>query len=134
MKLDFSINELVDNFAAFDDWEDRYQYLIELGKSLPPMNPADRTEENRVHGCMSNVWLVARIGSDGRFYFDADSDALIVKGLIALLKIIYTGKTKAEIRGVDIADIFTKLGLDHHLSPNRRNGFYAMVERIGRLS
>ena len=130
MKLDFSINQLLENFAAFDDWEDRYQYLIELGKFMPPMDEADKIEKNKVHGCMSQVWMKASITKDGLFDFVADSDALIVNGLIAVLKIIYGGKTKEEILKIDIGNIFEKLGLDRHLSLNRRNGFYAMVERI----
>lgn len=134
MTLDLSIDLLLENFAAFDSWEDRYQYLIELGKSLPPMRPEDKTEENKVQGCMSQVWMTTRSTQDNRFDFDADSDAMIVKGLIALLKVIYAGKSKAEISKIDIVGIFTQLGLDRHLSPNRRNGFYAMVERIRLLS
>ena len=134
MNSELSIDVLLENFAAFDDWEDRYQYLIELGKSLPVMLAEDKTEENKVHGCMSRVWMTTRVLSGDRFDFDADSDAMIVKGLIAVLKIIYSGRTREDISTIDIVGIFTRLGLDRHLSPNRRNGFYAMVERIKMLS
>lgn len=125
-----SVAELLENFALFDNWEDRYQYLIELGKSLPPMDPVDKSEDNRVQGCLSQVWMKPLPGPGGRLDFAADSDALIVRGLIAVLRIIYAGKTSAEVASTDVAGIFAQLGLDRHLSPNRRNGFYAMVERI----
>ena len=130
MTLNLSIDHLLENFAAFEDWEGRYQYLIELGKLLLPMAEADKTEETKVRGCISQVWIKPKWRHDGRFDFDGDSDAMIVKGLVAILKIAYAGKTSDEIAQLDIQALFTKLGLDQHLSPNRRNGFYAMVERI----
>lgn len=125
-----SIDELLENFSAFDDWEDRYQYLIELGKSLPPMEAGDRTESNRVEGCMSQVWIKLLSRADGRLDFVADSDALIVRGLIAVLRIVYAGKTQQEVLETDINGIFGRLGLDRHLSANRRNGFHAMVGKL----
>lgn len=129
-----NIEEIVDNFGLFDDWEDRYRYLIDLGGRLPPMDEALKTEETRVRGCMSQVWMVTRWekGKDGnnRIFLLADSDAQIVKGLIAVLLAIFQGKTAEAVAATDIDQVFGKLGLDQHLSPNRRNGFYAMVERI----
>jgi len=125
-----NIDEVVDNFGLFEDWEDRYRYLIDLGGRLPPMDEALKTEETRVRGCMSQVWMVMGWDKDHRLSLLADSDAQIVKGLIAVLRAIFQGRTAEEIAITDIDLIFGKLGLDQHLSPNRRNGFYAMVERI----
>jgi len=135
MNLDnMNIEEIVDNFALLDDWEDRYRYLIDLGSRLPAMEEALKTEETRVRGCMSQVWMVMGWEKDRdgnhRLSLLADSDAQIVKGLIAVLYAIYCGKMAKEISVIDIDQIFGKLGLNQHLSPNRRNGFYAMVERI----
>jgi len=128
--MNMNIEEVVDNFGLFEDWEDRYRYLIDLGGRLPPMDEALKTEETRVRGCMSQVWMVMGWDADKRLSLLADSDAQIVKGLIAVLRTIFQGKTAEEIAAADIDLIFSKLGLDQHLSPNRRNGFYAMVERI----
>ena len=125
-----NIKEIVDNFGVFDDWEDRYRYLIDLGGHLPHMNDDLKTEETRVRGCMSQVWMVMEWDKNHQLSLLADSDAQIVKGLIAVLYAIFQGKTGPEIAATDIDQIFGKLGLDQHLSPNRRNGFYAMVERI----
>ncbi len=129
-----NIKEIVDNFGVFDDWEDRYRYLIDLGGHLPHMDDNLKTEETRVRGCMSQVWMVMRWEKDSdknhRLSLLADSDAQIVKGLIAVLLSIFEGRTAEEIATIDVDQIFGKLGLDQHLSPNRRNGFYAMVERI----
>ena len=125
-----NIKEIVDNFGVFDDWEDRYRYLIDLGGHLPHMDDALKTEETRVRGCMSQVWMVMNWDEDHRLSLLADSDAQIVKGLIAVLLSIFQGRTAGEITSINVDQIFGKLGLDQHLSPNRRNGFYAMVERI----
>jgi cysteine desulfuration protein SufE len=125
-----NIEEIVDNFSLFDDWEDRYRYLIDLGGRLTPMDEALKTEETRVRGCMSQVWIVLRWDENQRLSLLADSDAQIVKGLIAVLIAIFQGRTVQEIESINIDNIFSKLGLDQHLSPNRRNGFYAMVERV----
>lgn len=128
------IDELIDNFEILDDWEDRYRYLIELGKALPEMPEAAKTEETRVRGCVSQVWMIAdtvtRADGAEAIALTADSDAHIVKGLIAVLLAIYDGKTPAEIGAVDIDALFEQLGLQSHLSFNRRNGFFSMVERI----
>lgn len=121
--------ELIENFSFLDNWEDRYAYLIELGKELPPMQEADKNEKTKVDGCMSQVWL--KTETDGNILtFTADSDAFIVRGLMAVLRIILSGKTKEEILKTDVNDVFHELGLDAHLSPTRRNGFFAMVERV----
>jgi cysteine desulfuration protein SufE len=128
--VNMNIEEIVDNFGLFDDWEDRYRYLIDLGGRLPLMDDSLKTEETRVRGCMSQVWMVMGWDKNHKLSLLADSDAQIVKGLIAVLCAIFQGSTAEEIATTDIDRIFGKLGLDQHLSPNRRNGFYAMVERI----
>ena len=122
--------ELVDNFQFFDDWQERYAYLIDLGKDLPALPEEQRTELSRVRGCMSQVWLVIEPGEGDRWVVLADSDSAIVRGLIAVLQVVYSDKTTAQMTAVDLDDFFSGIGLDQHLSPNRRNGFYAMVERI----
>lgn len=134
-----TLEEMIENFALFDDWEERYKYLIDLGKNLPPMAETLKTEETLVHGCTSRVWFICETlkdedGNEGAYNFIADSDAHIVRGLIALLLISYQGKTAQEIQAVDIEKSFKEIGLDQHLSPNRRNGFFAMVERVRALS
>lgn len=125
-----TIDELVDNFALFEDWEDRYRYLIDLGAKLPPMDEALKTDHVKVRGCMSQVWMVPGWDAQGRLTLLADSDAQIVRGLIAVLFVIFIGRTAAEIRATDVEGIFAKLGLDSHLSPNRRSGFFSMVEAV----
>ena len=125
-----TIDELVDNFALFEDWEDRYRYLIDLGANLPPMDEALKTPGSKVEGCMSQVWMLPGWDSHGRLTLQADSDAQIVKGLIAVLYILFSGRTREEILAMDVVGIFSKLGLDAHLSPNRRNGFFSMVENV----
>lgn len=129
---EMSFAELAENFALFDDWEDRYRYLIDLGRKLPAFPDAAKTESNKVRGCMSQVWMVPGhpAGDPGRFAFAADSDAHIVKGLIAILGTLFSGKTPAEIAAVDTEAAFHTLGLDQHLSPSRRNGLISMVEKI----
>jgi len=127
------IEEIVENFEYLDDWEDRYRYIIDLGRGLPLMDKSDKNDGTKVQGCMSQVWMVSRVHHESApptITFLADSDAHIVKGLIAILLAIYSGKTPRQIVEFDIEDAFRRLGLDQHLSPNRRNGFYAMVERI----
>ncbi|MEW6168918.1 MAG: SufE family protein [Pseudomonadota bacterium] len=128
--------ELIDTFELLGDWEERYRYLIELGRKLPPLPDADHSEANKVRGCMSQVWLTHRVvpGPPVRLEFAGDSDAHIVKGLIALLFQLLSGKTPEEILRTDVRGIFERLGLDSHISMNRRNGFYAMVERIRQMA
>jgi cysteine desulfuration protein SufE len=128
--MNISFSELVDNFALFDDWEERYRYLIDLGGQLPAMEDNLKTPASKVQGCMSQVWLVTGWDEGGRLTMRADSDAQIVRGLIAVLTALFAGRTREEILATDIEASFGELGLDQHLSPNRRNGFYAMVERI----
>jgi cysteine desulfuration protein SufE len=123
------INELIDNFDFLGDWEERFGYLMELGRDLEPLADAEKTEASKVRGCVSQVWMVGE-ARDGRLYFRGDSDAHIVKGLIAVVLIALSGKTPVEILAVDVQAVFVKLGLDSHLSPNRRNGFASMVTRI----
>lgn len=133
---ELSFAELAENFALFDEWEDRYRYLIDLGRKLPDFPDALKTEAHKVRGCMSQVWMVPghpagdSTGDSGRFAFAADSDAHIVKGLIAVLGSLYSGKTREEIRQIDPEAAFRTLGLDQHLSPSRRNGLVSMVEKI----
>lgn len=122
--------ELVDNFDLFDDWEDRYAYLIDLGRKLEPMDAADKTEANKVKGCLSQVWFVRTDEQPGRLTWKGDSDSSIVKGLVAVLQVLYAGKTPEEVAAVDIDGIFGQIGLERHLSMNRRNGFYAMVTKL----
>lgn len=126
------LDELAETFEFLGDWEERYRYLIELGRKLPPMPEADHTEENKVRGCMSQVWLTHRVnpGPPLTLQFQGDSDAHIVKGLIAVLLGLTSGKTPRQILDTDIASAFGRLGLESNISMNRRNGFYAMVERI----
>ena len=126
------IEELVDNFELLGDWEERYRYIIDLGKKLPPMDEAAKTDANRVEGCMSNVWVAGGFddGDPPRLRFDADSDAFIVKGLVALMREVYAGATPDEVLAVDIRGFFERVGLVEHLSPTRRNGLFALVERI----
>ena len=128
-----TLDEVVDNFSFLEDWEDKYKYLIDLGEGIPPFPDYMKTEENKVEGCMSQVWLTYN-KSDDTYFFRADSDALIVKGLIAIIVLAYSAKTKEEIKGVDIRRIFKQLGLNNHLSPTRRNGFFSMVKRINEIA
>lgn len=129
---EMSFDELAENFALFDDWEDRYRYLIDLGRKLPSFPDALKTETNKVRGCMSQVWMVPGhpAHDNSRFAFAADSDAHIVKGLIAVLGTLFSGKTREEISSIDPEAAFRTLGLDQHLSPSRRNGLVSMVEKI----
>jgi len=131
--LRHTIDELIENFALFDDWEERYRYLIDLGKELEPMPEALKTDDTIVPGCTSKVWMTAE-EKDGKYFFLADSDAHIVRGLIAVLLSAYQGRSASEIQNVDIKEKFQAMGLNEHLSPNRRNGFFAMVERIHLLA
>ena len=128
-----TLDDLIENFALFDDWEERYRYLIDLGRTLPAMEEGLKTEENLVRGCTSRVWISETI-TDGMLTFIADSDAHIVRGLIAILDRAYQGAAIKDILGIDIDAAFTQIGLDQNLSPNRRNGFAAMVEKIRALA
>ena len=122
-------DEIAETFAFLDDWEDRYRHVIEMGRALPPMDEALKVPANKVNGCASQVWLFPQI-KDGRFDFLGDSDAMIVRGLIAVVHALYAGRPVAEVAQVDAAAAFRQLGLDEHLSSQRSNGLRAMVERI----
>lgn len=127
-----TIDELIENFELLGDWEERYAYLIDLGKKLPQMPAEHKDDSSKVQGCMSNVWLYTRRDGQNppRLHFEADSDAFIVKGLVALLLSIYSGRDAEEILAIDAQELFNQLGLQAHLSPTRANGLHAMVERI----
>jgi cysteine desulfuration protein SufE len=129
-----SIDEIVDNFTLLDEWDDRYRYLIELGRTLPPMSDADHADGNKVQGCASQVWMTTTIAPNGAagptLTFGGDSDAHIVRGLIAILFALYSGKAARDILKLDAVALFEKLGLRDHLTPQRSNGFRAMVNRI----
>lgn len=124
------ITEIMDNLSYLDSWEDKYRYIIELGESLPPLPAELQTEEWKVKGCQSQVWLVPKKDTDGTLSFLGTSDAVIVKGLISIVLSIYNNKTPTDIAAIDIGGIFDNLGLHEHLSPSRRNGLEAMVEKI----
>lgn len=124
-----SLETLLDDFNLFDDWEERYRYIIELGNGLKPLTDEEHSEANKVPGCVSQVWLVN--DRDGaRLSFRGDSDAHIVRGLVAILLDLYDGMSAQEIAAYDAEAAFQKLGLGEHLTPQRSNGFYAMVQRI----
>lgn len=126
-----SIQDLIDDFSYLDDWEDRYKYVIELGKKLDPLSADEHNDETKVQGCVSQVWLVCEpAGDGGTLSFRGDSDALIVRGLIAILLTMYSGKAPKDILDIDARDVFEQLGLNEHLSPQRSNGLHAMVARI----
>ena len=123
------IQELIDNFEFLESWEEKYSYIIELGSHLEPLEEKYHTEEWKVRGCQSQVWLVPEV-KDNKIRFKGDSDAFIVKGLIAIVFIIYSYKSAQEIKEIEVEEIFAKLGLQEHLSPSRRNGLFSMVEKI----
>lgn len=130
------IDEILEEFADIPDWDDRYELIIDLGRKLPPMPEGLQVDENRVRGCMSTVWLVAQVKQNGepRLEIIADSDSQIVRGLIVILLSLFSGRTLQEMATADPDEIFRRLGLSQHLSPNRRNGLYAMVQRIRTLA
>jgi len=128
-----SLDEIIDDFSFLDDWEDRYRYVIELGKALPDLAEDKKTSENKVMGCASQVWLVTH--TDGNvdnpvMTFEGDSDAHIVRGLVAIVLATYSGKTASEIASLDAFETFSKIGLVENLSAQRSNGLRSMVNRI----
>ena len=131
-----SIDEIIANFELLDDWDDRYRYLIELGRALPPLPETARNDANKVRGCASQVWLATSIKPNGAagpvLTFAGDSDAHIVRGLIAVLFALFSGKGAKDILATDAIALFEKLGLREHLTPQRSNGFRSMVDRIRR--
>ena len=131
-----SIDEIIENFTLLEEWDDRYRYLIELGRTLPPLPDAARNDANKVQGCASQVWLATAIKKDGAsgpsLSFQGDSDAHIVRGLIAVLFALFSGKGAKDILSTDAIKLFERLGLREHLTPQRSNGFRSMVDRIRR--
>jgi cysteine desulfuration protein SufE len=129
-----TLDSILADFELLDDWEDRYRYLIELGRGLPPLPEAARTDANKVRGCASQVWLATEVdgaaGATPRLSFQGDSDAHIVRGLIAIMIAIYSNRYANEIVMIDARDIFQHLGLAEHLTPQRSNGFASMLEAI----
>ena len=128
-----SVDEIVENFAFFDDWEDRYRFIIDLGRSLPNLPDALKTDANIVHGCQSKVWIAHEF-VEGRLRFRLDSDALIVRGLIAIVLAAFDDRTPKEILDYDIDGLFARLDLLRHLSPTRGNGLVALVRRIREIA
>jgi cysteine desulfuration protein SufE len=124
-----AFEEIAETFDFLDDWEDRYRHVIDMGKAMPAMDDALKVPATKVDGCASQVWLQPRV-EDGNFYFDGDSDAMIVKGLIAVLQALYSGVPTGEIAAVDAHAELGRLGLNDHLSAQRSNGVRAMIERI----
>ena len=127
-----TIDEIIADFELLDDWEDRYRYLIELGRALPDLPPEDMTEETKVRGCVSQVWLVSETddAKPPHLSFRGDSDAHIVKGLVAIALALFSGRTPPEIQEIDAEALFRRLGLQEHLTPQRSNGLRSMVARI----
>jgi cysteine desulfuration protein SufE len=127
------INDIIENFDLLDDWDDRYRYLIELGRELEPLPEAAHNEDNKVRGCASQVWVETRVSHDAEtavLHLRGDSDAHIVRGLVYLVLALYSGRPALEIVTTNAQDLFAKLGLDAHLTPQRSNGVRSMVERI----
>ena len=127
-----SIDQIIDDFAYLEDWEDRYRYVIELGKALPDLPATEKTADNKVQGCASQVWLVSHKGegADPVMTFEGDSDAHIVRGLVAIVLSIYSGHKASEIVATDAIDTFNTIGLVEHLSSQRANGLRSMIKRI----
>ena len=130
--IDATLIDLEDEFEVLGDWEERYRYVIDLGRDLAPLSEAERSDDNKVRGCASQVWLVTETGDSGVLKFRGDSDAHIVRGLIAILMRLYSGRTAAEILGFDVKAALNRLGLTGALSQQRSNGLQSMVERIRR--
>lgn len=129
MSYPINIQDMIDDFSFLDDWEDRYMHVIDLGKGLEPLPLEVKTDANKVKGCASQVWLVSE-KEDAVWHFSGDSDAHIVKGLVAIVLQIFSGRTSAEITALDASDILSKLGLSEHLSAQRANGLASMIGRI----
>ena len=132
--MDTQIEQLKTTFDMLPDWEERYRFIIDLGRNLEPLEDDERNEATRVRGCMSQVWLIADDEDDDKLHFRGDSDAHIVRGLIGVLLMIYSDKTPQEIAEIDINQIFADLNLEQHITMNRRNGLYSMVETIQRTA
>lgn len=126
-------DEIIEEFSSLDDWMDRYQLLIDMGNDLPPLAEAHKTPNNIIEGCQSRVWITATTLPEGVIHFQADSDALIVKGIIALLLRVFNGQKDTDILNADLYFV-PKVGLQEHLSPTRANGLVAMIQRIKLLA
>ncbi|MDO8875049.1 MAG: SufE family protein [Pseudolabrys sp.] len=128
------IDDIVENFTLLDEWDDRYRYVIELGRALPPMPGSAHTDANKVQGCASQVWLISHVDPDGAngpvMTFEGDSDAHIVRGLVAILIALYSGRNARDILATDALELFDRIGLRENLTPQRSNGLRSMVERI----
>jgi cysteine desulfuration protein SufE len=128
------IDDIVENFTLLDEWDDRYRYVIELGRALPPLPESAHTDANKVQGCASQVWLLSHVEPDGTegpvLTFEGDSDAHIVRGLVAILIALYSGKSARDIVATDALELFDRIGLRENLTPQRSNGLRSMVERI----
>ena len=124
-----NINEIIENFNYFEDWEDKYEYLVDLGKKLPNLDQKMKIDENKLKGCQSTVYFITIDNLDGTLKFIADSDAFIVKGLISILINLYSDKTPKEILNTD-TNFLTEIGLQNHLSPTRKNGLSSMLDKI----
>lgn len=126
-----TIERLMDAFELLTDWQERYDYISELGAKLPPMPEAEKTDQTRVHGCISKVWITGRASGDPLVMeYRADGEGPIIRGLVALLVMLFQGRTREEVLDLDAEGVIEKLGLDENLSPNRHIGMYAMVEKI----
>jgi len=132
LSIEAALDELDAEFELLGDWEERYRYVIDLGRTLEPLTPAEHNDANKVRGCASQVWLVTEHGADGALRFRGDSDAHIVRGLIAILLQLYSGRAPTEILAFDAKTAFARLGLTGALSAQRSNGLFSMVERIRR--
>lgn len=132
---ELTVDDIRDGFELLDDWEERYAYIIDLGKKLPPFPDDERREENYVHGCQSQVWLIHHIDTQtGRLYLLIDSDAMIVRGLAAIIMTAFNGQTPDDLLKVDVEGIFEDLDLMRHISPTRGNGLRAMVGKIQNIA
>lgn len=124
-----AIDDLIDDFELLDDWEERYKYVIELGKTLPALSDTEKNDTTKVRGCVSQVWLVSEL-HDGCLHFRGESDAMIVQGLIAVLMKLFDGRRPEDILKTDALSVFKQMGFDEHLTPQRSNGLASMVQRI----
>ena len=123
------IDTLIEDFSFLDGWEDKYKYLIELGNELPHLSEDKKIDEWKIDGCQSQVWIIPHLEND-KIYFEGDSDAIIVRGIIAIVFEIFKDKSAQEILDIDVEEIFDKIGLREHITPNRRSGMLSMVDKI----
>jgi cysteine desulfuration protein SufE len=133
MTNEMTIEELIEEFEELGDWADQCEVLIDMGKEMSPMDDALKLEDTKVHGCQSNVWMVAEF-KDTRIELIADSDAMIVRGLLTVILMLYSGRTAEEILAVDVHSVFDRLGLNRHLSIARKNGLSGMVSRVRQIA